>query len=104
MFGAVKASYTAPVGHARHYVGIIFLCANVLTTYAIAAYAWVVFAKITAENPFPEIFGLSFNQQDSLVQWLFLAGEITFILAIYVLGAGWWGKFRNIFMWEAPDS
>ena len=104
IFGAVKASYTAQVGRPRHYIGIILLCANVLTTYAIAAYAWVVFARITPENPFPEILGLSFDQQESMVLWLFLAGEITFLLAIYVLGADWWGKFRRIFVWEAPDS
>jgi len=103
MVGTVKASYTAPVGRARHSLGIILLCANVLTTYAIAAYAWIVFAKITPENPFPEILGLSFRQQDDLVLWLFLTGEITFILAIYVLGADWWGRFRNIFVWKESE-
>ena len=99
MVGAVKASYTAKVGRARHYMGIILLCANVLTTYAIAAYAWIVFARITPSNPFPKVLGLSFDQQDDMVQWLFLAGEISFLLAIYVLGADWWGRFRNIFVW-----
>ena len=103
MVGAVKASYTVPVGPTRHYIGIILLCANILTTYAIAGYAWVVFDKITPENPFPDILGLSFSQQESLVLWLFLAGEITFVLAIYVLGADWWGRFRSIFVWEKPN-
>ena len=104
MVGAVKASYTAPVGRTRHFIGVIFLCANVLTTYAFAAYAWLVFDRITAENPFPEILGLSFHQQDDLVLWLFLAGEITFLFAIYVLGADWWEKFRRIFVWKESDS
>ena len=104
MVGAVKASYTAPVGRSRHYIGIILLCANVLTTYAIAAYAWVVFDRITPENPFPEILGLNLGQQDDLVLWMFLAGEITFVLAIYVLGADWWGRFRNIFVWAQSES
>ena len=102
MVGAVKASYTAPVGRTRHFIGVILLCANILTTYTFAAYAWLVFDRITAENPFPEVLGLSFAQQDDLVLWLFLAGEITFVLAIYVLGADWWGRFRRIFIWEAP--
>ena len=99
IFGAVKASYTAQVGRARHYLGVILLCTNVLTTYAIAAYAWVVFSTITPENPFPEILGFGIDLQDDMVLWLFLAGEISFLFAIYVLGAGWWGKFRNIFVW-----
>ena len=25
-------------------------------------------------------------------------------VAIYVLGADWWGKFRRIFVWEAPTD
>jgi hypothetical protein len=64
----------------------------------------VVFGKITAENPFPEILGLNFDQQDDMVLWLFLAGELTFLLAIYVLGADWGGKFRNIFVWTESDN
>ena len=104
MVGAVKASYTASVGRTRHFIGIILLCANVLTTYAFAAYAWVVFDRITPESPFPEVLGLSFQQQDDLLLWLFLAGEITFVLAIYVLGADWWGRFRNIFVWPAAEN
>ena len=103
MVGAVKASYTAPVGRTRHFVGIILMCTNILTTYAFAAYAWIVFDRITPENPFPEVLGLTFHQQDDLVLWLFLAGEITFLLAIYVLGADWWGRFRNIFVWSESD-
>ena len=104
MFGVLKASYTASVGRTRHITGVILLCTNVLTTYAIAAYAWLVFSKTTADNPFPEILGLSFQQQGDLVLWLFLMGEITFILAIYVLGADWWGRFRRIFVWENPEG
>jgi len=104
MVGAVKASYTEPVGRTRHYLGIVLLCTNILTTYAFAAYAWIVFDRITPENPFPEVLGLSFHQQDDLVLWLFLAGEITFLLAIYVLGADWWGRFRNIFVWTESKA
>lgn len=34
----------------------------------------------------------------------FKAIKNNFLLAIYVLGADWWGKFRRIFVWEVPDS
>ena len=47
---------------------------------------------------------LDFAQQGTMVFWLFLIGEISFLVAIYVLGADWWGKFRRIFVWEAPES
>ena len=104
IFGSVKASYTAPVGRARHSLGIALFLTNVLTTYLIAAYAWDVFTKISSDNPIPRIWGLGLGQQDVLVQVLFFAGEISFLIAIYVLGAEWWGKFRNIFVWSESKS
>ncbi len=103
-FAFVKTSYAAPVGKTRHYIGIALLCANALTTYTMALYAWTAFDTTTAEQPMPVIWGLDFAQQGSLVFWLFLIGEVSFLIAIYVLGADWWGKFRNIFVWEAPES
>ena len=82
----------------------MLLLTNILTTWAIAIYAGVVFGAITEETPTPQIWGLDLHQQDSLVLWLFLIGEISFILAIYVLGAEWWEKFRNIFVWKASEA
>ena len=102
--GAVKASYTTPVGKTRHYIGIALLCANLLTTFTMALYAWAAFDRTTPEDPIPVIWGLDFAQQGSMVFWLFLIGELSFLVAIYVLGADWWGKFRRIFVWEEPES
>ena len=104
IFGAVKASYTAPVGKIRHSIGLVLLCANVLTTYTMALYAWAAFERATPEDPMPAVWGLEFAQQGSLVFWLFLIGELSFLIAIYVLGADWWGKFRRIFVWEPVES
>ena len=100
--GAIKASYTGPVGKTRHYVGVTLLCTNVLTTFILAFYAWDSFAAATPTGPHPIVWGLDLAQQASLVEWLFLIGEISFLIAIYVLGADWWGRFRRIFVWEAP--
>ena len=100
MVGAVKASYTGPVGRGRHYLGIVLLLTHVATTYIIALYAWDSFGAATAGGPHPEVWGLGLNEQASLVGWLFLAGEICFLLALYVLGAGWWERFRGIFVWQ----
>ena len=74
IFGAVKASYTAPVGRARHYLGIVLLLTNALTTWIVAIYAGAAFSAITPENP------------------------------IYVLGADWWGRFRSIFVWQETKT
>lgn len=104
IFGFFKAGYAASVGRVRHYVGIILLCTNVLTTFTLALFAWASFKVITPENPIVEVWGLNLDQQATMVMWLFLIGEISFLVAIYVLGADWWGKFRNIFIWTPSEK
>ena len=104
LFGSLKAGYVAPVGRKRHYIGIALLCTGVLTTYITVLYAWAAFKATTPENPIPVIWGLEFAQQEALVIWLFLIGEISFLISIYVLGADWWEKFRNIFVWKDQES
>jgi len=98
--GAIKAEYTKPIGKGRHYVGIVLLCTSVLTTFILALYAWDSFAAATPQGPHPIVWGLDLAQQASMVAWLFLIGEISFLISIYVLGADWWGRFRRIFVWE----
>lgn len=104
IFAVAKASYTAPVGRTRHRIGIMLLLANTVTLYLMMLYAWDAFAAATAEGPTAAIWGLNISQQGDLVFWLFLIGEISFLIAIYVLGADWWGKFRGIFVWEKRNT
>ena len=104
VFAFVKAGYAGPVGPTRHYIGIALLCTNVLTTYLMVLYAWDAFAATTPADPMPRIWELDFTQQGTLVFWLFLSGEISFLIGIYVLGADWWGRVRNVFVWEAEEK
>ena len=103
-FAFVKASYTGPAGKTRHYIGVALLCTNLLTTFILALYAWDSFAVATPQGPHPIVWGLDLDQQASMVAWLFLIGEVSFLIAIYVLGADWWGKFRRIFVWEETEG
>ena len=100
--GAVKASYTEPVGKGRHYLGIMLLWTNMLTTYILVVYGWASFDFLMAGNLQFEFAGLDLAQQKTLAFWIFFIGEISFLVGIYMLGAEWWGKFRRIFVWEAP--
>ena len=100
IFAFVKAGFPARVGRTRHYIGIALLCTNLLTTLTLAAYAWTGFETTSVERPMPEIWGLDFDQQATLVFWLFFSGELSFLVAIYVLGADWWGRFRDLFVWK----
>ena len=104
IFGAVKAAYAGPVSRTRHRIGITLLCANIVTTYTMMLYAWDAFAAATAKGPTAAVWGLDVAQQGDLVFWLFLIGELSVLIAIYVLGADWWGKFRKLFVWEAPEK
>ena len=104
VFGFFKEVYAAQVGPVRHTIGIVLLCANLLTTLTLAAYAWSAFDRTTVESPLPVIWGLDFAQQGSMVFWLFLIGEASFLIAIYVLGADWWGRFRDIFVYHKPGE
>ncbi len=102
--GAVKASYTQPVGKGRHYIGIALLWANMVATYILVVYGWASFDFLIAGNLQFEFAGLDLAQQKTLAFWIFFIGEISFLVGIYMLGAEWWGKFRRIFVWEeAPD-
>ncbi len=99
-----KTSYTTPVGRTRHYIGIALLLTNVVTTYVMVIYAWDAFDAAAVEGPAATVWGLDIEQQGSLVLWLFMIGELSFLFGIYVLGADWWGKFRRIFVWESAES
>ena len=102
--GAVKASYTEPVGKGRHYLGIALLWANMVATYILVVYGWASFDFLMAGNLQFEFAGLDLAQQKTLAFWIFFIGEISFLVGIYMLGAEWWGKFRRIFVWgEAAD-
>jgi hypothetical protein len=101
--GAIKEGYTGAVSQARHRFGIVLLLANILTTYILIVYAWISFGRATAETPVPDVWGLDIAQQGTMVFWLFLIGEVSFLIAIYVLGAEWWERFRNIFVWKGEN-
>jgi len=103
-FGFAKAGYAASVGSIRHYIGLALACTNALTTYIMVLYAWTAFDVTTAEGPMPAVWGLDFAQQGVMVFWLFIIGEISFLVAIYVLGADWWERFRDVIVWKKPDE
>ena len=97
-----KSTDPAPDGKTRHYAGITLLLANVVTNFVMMIYAWDAFDAAAAEGPAATVWGLNIAQQGDLVFYLFLIGELSFLIGIYVLGADWWGKFRRIFVWEEP--
>ena len=100
IFGSFKAGYTAQVGPVRHYVGIALFFVCMLTTYLTVLYAWTAFGAATQDEPMPIIWGFDFAQQGELVIWLFLIGELSLLFSIYILGAEWWERFRDVVVWK----
>lgn len=95
-----KKRYDVPVEKVRHYTGVVLLFLNIITTYVIAIYAWFAFTRPTPDNPIPMIWGLDFEAQGIMVLSLFLLGEMSFLLALYLLGGGWWERFKQLIIWE----
>lgn len=104
VFVFAKSTYTEPVGRTRHRIGIVLLLTNVVTIYLMMIYAWDAFAIAVAEGPAATVWGLDLEEQGSMVFYLFLIGEISFLVSIYVLGADWWERVRKVFVWQEQES
>ncbi len=98
IFGAVKVEFEKPVGRFRHTIGIILLVLNLFTSFALGAFAWAAYG----EAPDAVVWGMSFDAQASFYESVFLVGELAFPIAIVVLGADWWQRFRELFVWHPP--
>jgi hypothetical protein len=61
-------------------------------------------SRAIPEAPTPEVWRLNWSQQNDLALFLLVAGEVTFLIGIYVLGADWWERFRQLFLWKAAES
>lgn len=101
IFGFIKAGFTEHVSRKRHYIGVALLCTNIVTTAILFLFSWEAYGAATPDSP---VWGFDFEQQGTLVSWLFIIGEVSFLIAIYVLGAQWWSKFRGLFVWKQPEG
>ena len=100
VFRAAKAGFSAPVGKVRHYIGIFLVSFNGLTAWTLLVLVLFIVSRATPEVPTPEVWGLDWSQQNDLALFLLISGEVTFLIGIYVLGADWWERFRQLFLWK----
>lgn len=101
---SVKEGFTAPVGKTRHMVGITLFLLNVFALYLTVYYAWASLDAVAQEPALTEFWGMTVEEQWTMVLSIFLVGEIGFIVSLYVLGADWWERFRNLFVWQGTDA
>lgn len=90
-----------PVGRFRHNLGIwmTFVLPMALDVAAIVL-VFVNYARATPADPFPLIWGLNHGQLGWTVAGLFIASYISLVAGTFVLGDHWWGRFREVFVWQ----
>jgi hypothetical protein len=88
----------------RHGFGIALLIAHLAAYLVVWMTGILGYTRATDQNPFPVVFGLPFEAQGPALVWGVIAAELLFVLAIYVLGAAWWARFKRLFHYEPPAS
>ena len=93
----------APVGARRRHIGLTLLIAHI-GLYVLVWFAAVLsYAKASAEEPLPSVFGLSFAQQGPAFVWGVVAAELCFAAAVYALGPQWRQRLKQLFRYQ-PSS
>lgn len=89
-----------PISRTRHRIGVGLLIFNFIALYAALTLILVAYSYTTRGTPFPIVLGMNFEQQGAIFLTLFFGGAGAFITAIYVLGADWWERFKNLFQYQ----
>jgi hypothetical protein len=106
LFGFFKYDPSArPVGRTRHRIGLFltFFVSLALDLLGIGL-VFLAYEKATPAYPMPMIWGLSHQELGWLVASLFIGSYISLIVGLAVLGDHWWGRFRELFVWQGGRS
>jgi hypothetical protein len=97
------AAGTGSVGARRQHLGFALLIAHI-GLYVVVWFAAVLsYARATASDPLPSVFGLSFEQQGPAFVWGVIAAELCFAAAVYALGPAWRQRLKQLFRYQ-PSS
>ncbi|MBW1758108.1 MAG: hypothetical protein JRJ80_18335 [Deltaproteobacteria bacterium] len=88
----------------RHGVGMALLIAHLSAYFVVWTACILGYTRATDANPFPVVYGLTFEQQGRALVWGVIAAEFLFALAIYVLGPAWWRRFKQLFRYQPATT
>ncbi|MDH3652728.1 MAG: hypothetical protein OEN21_00520 [Myxococcales bacterium] len=97
------AAKAVPTLAKRHSAGMALLLAHLSAYFLVWITGILGYSRATVVDPFPTIFGLSFESQGPALVWGVILAELLFIVAIYVLGPAWWDRFKQLFRY-APAA
>jgi hypothetical protein len=94
-----------PVGQRRHNVGLflVFFLSLALEVLGVVL-VFIAFARTTREDPFPLVLGLGFEQLGWTVAILFIGSYVSLVTGLVLLGDHWWGRFRELFVWQGGEA
>lgn len=90
----------APTTIARHRLGVSLLIVHLALYFLVWTGGILAYSTATERNPLPVVFGVPFEMQGTALIWGVVAAELTFGLAIYVLGPSWWERFKELFRYR----
>jgi hypothetical protein len=94
------AAKTGPVSETRHAAGLALLIAHLATYLLVWIGGILSYTRATNDDPFPSVYGLTFEEQGPAFVWGVILAELLFVVAIYVLGPDWWGRFKTLFQYR----
>lgn len=98
------ASKAESITAQRHGAGMALLIAHLGAYFLLWTTAILGYSRASEEDPFPTVFGLTFDAQGPALVWGVISAELLFVLAIFVLGPAWWDRFKRLFRYEASTS
>ena len=103
-FGWLKLS-SKPVSQARHRFGVTLLFGSILLDVMLnLLMVGTDFLAPGADVPTKQILGLSFSQQATVYISVQILTTIGMVVAVFILGSGFWERLKNAFQWQAnPD-
>jgi len=85
----------------RHLLGMALLIAHLGAYLFVWTTAILGYSTATAQDPFPSVFGLSFDAQGPVLVWGVIGAELLFVLAMLALGPAWWVASSSSFTTRA---
>lgn len=85
-------------------MGILLFVLHLVVYFCVWTAGVVSYARATEENPFPTVFGLSFELQGPVFVSGVILAELLFVAALYVAGPEWRRQFGQLFKYRPPGG